>query len=290
MPVLATVVRPTANCAKRVTIDAVRKAVLQKPPAQNVSMRRWHVAASLLLSAGIITMLHVHILQIAESAENIVQIRSGLPISLMVLPNATPSQMQMLLQALLALPYVRDVSFTDRVGITPRSIEDIPALLGFLQRSELQSIFAPSAVSQLSLDYERMLALISSERIRTQRAMAGAGASLILLFLAMLLFLRNRGDALREHTRILALFGAAERKLRRPFLHESFLLLGGSFLLAVFCTLVIVVFLGPLPSSLHIIPWVLLLEAATLSVLGWLAVRLGAPFIFISSSVRWHAS
>jgi cell division protein FtsX len=310
MPAMATT---TAVRAKKMSPGATRATLPSPSSLRDVrtALEREHrlhrrtvyeLAPAFLLCTGILVFLQLFVLRAVteRAALNMLIVSDVLPVT--VRTSASPSQKQMLLQALLTLPQVASSdfltkehlfermrqqqpellstinpsAFADRMEVKLRSLRDFPAFFAFLRRPELSSVLAPDFLWELPKKHEELRRNIALHRREERAALLLVIGCSVLLFLVLVLVVQGRVSAMRTQIATLLLLGMERMTIRRPLLLEAILLI----LASLAASLLFAAVLFPIFFGVSIAPmvrsalWILLVEAVLCTGIAIAASRL----------------
>jgi cell division protein FtsX len=242
-----------------------------------------------LLCTGLATFLQLSLLSALGEHMLLRAMAGSYPAEFHLQDTASQSQSNAFLQAILALPQVESAEyrtkeqrfaevnsvspelfaalhssiFTDSIKVDLRSSHDYNVFFAFLTRPELKDVLAPSFLVDLPEKRRDFLELMSMHALSRRSFVWLAVGNIVLLFLTVLLFMRNRLHRRGQQVKTLLLLGTDIRTVRRPFLLEMAAIVLGSLFFS-FLFVGIGVSFSVLPLSLitllRLIPWLVLVE------------------------------
>ncbi|HLD07933.1 MAG TPA: hypothetical protein VJB60_02615 [Candidatus Peribacterales bacterium] len=240
-----------------------------------LSPKTFSRVCAVLLSASLLTLLHLTVLRGNESRDVLDRgMILALPLSLSA--STTEEQERSLVQALLALPHVRNVSFQQdssgmpdhsRMQVTLRSLEDFDTVFAFLTRPELTSVLTTTALQDLPSARDEMLQRREKEEGSLRQIFAFSLLLILSLTLTITFFFLGREATLIPEIRLLRLFGAGKREELMPLLSEGAMLSLVSLLLSLPSTIIVILFLMPPTASFLVVCSLFLMEGALLLLL-----------------------
>lgn len=255
--------RQSSPKRKVATLAEVQAALQKSTPLRRLfaSASQAELLLTTFLFTGLFVLLSLSVLFAGAERSAAFSVQNQ-PVSFTINANASDSQTQSFLQALMRLPQVTDVSyrtkenlyaaerqrnpegmaalqattgrnpFTDRVEVSLYSSADREAFFAFLQSPKLASLLQPRflwEVPALWLEQDRAIAFHQSLK---GMFLLLSGLCVVLLLVSSLQFVRARLRTHARAVRTLRLLGAGRSLLYRPFFLELGVLLLLAFVIS----------------------------------------------------------